>query len=260
MAWCRQATSHYLSQCCPRSMSPYGVIRPQWVKTVFPGIGISIIKIRQSCHWGTMFWSFSTITSHLTDISIMFVSTFIWFTVTKFCRFSYKQKLTPKKDNTILHHHKNMAAQNVSADGQVTQGAKTSERFGTDLVLHEIPSSCHTDNISVALTPTTMLPINQPWGKVLFMYNNATPPRWQMPTHSTIGNKKTNTISQSLCKAFMAGICLLSGLYKGTVSIPVKLPWIFLGGPLETNGAPGNIQGNLTGMCQQPLKNGGNPQ
>ena len=32
MAWCRQATSHYLSQCWPRSVSPYGVIRPQWVK------------------------------------------------------------------------------------------------------------------------------------------------------------------------------------------------------------------------------------
>ena len=32
MAWCRQATSHYLRQCGPRSMSPYGVIRPQWVK------------------------------------------------------------------------------------------------------------------------------------------------------------------------------------------------------------------------------------
>ena len=28
MAWCRQATSHYLSQCWPRSLSPYGVIRP----------------------------------------------------------------------------------------------------------------------------------------------------------------------------------------------------------------------------------------
>ena len=31
MAWCRQATSHYLSQCWPRSISPYGVTRPQWV-------------------------------------------------------------------------------------------------------------------------------------------------------------------------------------------------------------------------------------
>ena len=31
MAWCRQATSHYLGQCWPRSISPYGVARPQWV-------------------------------------------------------------------------------------------------------------------------------------------------------------------------------------------------------------------------------------
>ena len=31
MAWCRQATSHYLNQCWPRSKSPYGVTRPQWV-------------------------------------------------------------------------------------------------------------------------------------------------------------------------------------------------------------------------------------
>ena len=31
MAWCRQATSHYLSQCWPRSLSPYGVTRPQWL-------------------------------------------------------------------------------------------------------------------------------------------------------------------------------------------------------------------------------------
>ena len=31
MAWCRQATSHYLSQCWLSSMLPYGVARPQWV-------------------------------------------------------------------------------------------------------------------------------------------------------------------------------------------------------------------------------------
>ena len=32
MAWCIQATSHYLRQCWPRSLSPYGITRPQWVK------------------------------------------------------------------------------------------------------------------------------------------------------------------------------------------------------------------------------------
>ena len=32
MAWCCQATTHYLNQCWPRSPTPYGVTRPQWVK------------------------------------------------------------------------------------------------------------------------------------------------------------------------------------------------------------------------------------
>ena len=34
MAWCHQATSHYLSQSSPSSMSPYVVTRPQWVKAL----------------------------------------------------------------------------------------------------------------------------------------------------------------------------------------------------------------------------------
>ena len=32
MAWCRQATSHYLSQCWPRSLLPYGTTRRQRIK------------------------------------------------------------------------------------------------------------------------------------------------------------------------------------------------------------------------------------
>ena len=30
MAWCHQATSHYLNQCWPSSMLPYEVTEPQW--------------------------------------------------------------------------------------------------------------------------------------------------------------------------------------------------------------------------------------
>ena len=37
MAWRRQATSHYLSQCWPRSLSPYGVTRPQRVNIIVGG-------------------------------------------------------------------------------------------------------------------------------------------------------------------------------------------------------------------------------
>ena len=33
LAWCHQATSHYLKQFCPRSVSPYGITRSQWVNT-----------------------------------------------------------------------------------------------------------------------------------------------------------------------------------------------------------------------------------
>ena len=40
MAWCRQATSHNLSQCWHRSLLSYGVIRPQWVKYV-----VSIVAV-----------------------------------------------------------------------------------------------------------------------------------------------------------------------------------------------------------------------
>ena len=44
MAWCRQAASHYLSQCCPSSLSPYGVTRPQWVKQLLKlGYGWAMI-------------------------------------------------------------------------------------------------------------------------------------------------------------------------------------------------------------------------
>ena len=39
MAWCHQATSHYLGQCWPRSMLSYGVTRPQWVLKLQPHPG-----------------------------------------------------------------------------------------------------------------------------------------------------------------------------------------------------------------------------
>ena len=42
MNWCRQATSDYLSLCWLRSLSPYGVTRPQWVS-----IGTTAIHSKQ---------------------------------------------------------------------------------------------------------------------------------------------------------------------------------------------------------------------
>ena len=50
MAWCRQATSHYLSQCWPRSMSPYGTTRLQWVNFISI-ININIMMLFQGNRW-----------------------------------------------------------------------------------------------------------------------------------------------------------------------------------------------------------------
>ena len=44
MAWCRQATSHYLSQCWPRSMFPYGV-RLGHNELMLPTISPQIINV-----------------------------------------------------------------------------------------------------------------------------------------------------------------------------------------------------------------------
>ena len=71
MAWCRQATSHYLSQCCPRSLSPHGITRPQW---------FNILKHeengQQFAHWLINVY-FIFLNKHhciLIEISLKFVS------------------------------------------------------------------------------------------------------------------------------------------------------------------------------------------
>ena len=46
MAWCHQATSHYLSQCWPRFISPYGITRPE-------SVNISVTGILQASKYGS---------------------------------------------------------------------------------------------------------------------------------------------------------------------------------------------------------------
>ena len=45
MAWCRQATSHYLSQCWPGSVTPYDITRPQWVTAIVFSIWHSALQV-----------------------------------------------------------------------------------------------------------------------------------------------------------------------------------------------------------------------
>ena len=46
MAWCRQATSHYLSQGWPRSMPTNGITRPQWVNVL---LTVMLKKEKKTC-------------------------------------------------------------------------------------------------------------------------------------------------------------------------------------------------------------------
>ena len=48
MAWCCQTTSHYLNQCWPRFLSPYGVTRPQWVNQKAHSISITWNNLTKS--------------------------------------------------------------------------------------------------------------------------------------------------------------------------------------------------------------------
>ena len=36
MAWCLMAPGHYLNQCWPSSMTPYGITKPKWVDSLWP--------------------------------------------------------------------------------------------------------------------------------------------------------------------------------------------------------------------------------
>ena len=66
MAWCRQATNHYLSRCWPKSMSPNGITRTQRVnstcrcwKTMF---GKPSICLRNSTDSASACWTLNSLT------------------------------------------------------------------------------------------------------------------------------------------------------------------------------------------------------
>ena len=67
MAWCRQAASHYLSQCCPKSLSPYGVTRPQWVNSSPPGENGHHFG-KQHFHMNFLEWKWQNYDSNFSEI------------------------------------------------------------------------------------------------------------------------------------------------------------------------------------------------
>ena len=58
MAWCRQATNHYLSQSWHSSLSPYGVTRPQWVEVTVWLFGEFIHRAYTSPRCSILVWPY----------------------------------------------------------------------------------------------------------------------------------------------------------------------------------------------------------
>ena len=102
MAWCRQATNHYLSQCWPRSLSPYGVTRPQsdWTQRPLGDVLIMMILkyISATDIWIISCWSaLSWTPQDFTDDESTLVQVMGW------CR--VHQAITWANDDPDLSHH-----------------------------------------------------------------------------------------------------------------------------------------------------------
>ena len=57
--WCCQATSHYLNQCWPKSITPYGMTWPLWVNSLWPNINIIYDKNQISLKFISKGWGSS---------------------------------------------------------------------------------------------------------------------------------------------------------------------------------------------------------
>ena len=76
MVWCHQASSHYLSQCWPKCMSPYGITRPQWVNRSglefifsFVTLNHNMMSYESAC-WNLGMYGFKTWISFETTLKI----------------------------------------------------------------------------------------------------------------------------------------------------------------------------------------------
>ena len=56
MAWCRQPTKYHLSQCWPKSVSPYAVTRPHMLIYNFSALCRYIASVSVKCWWWTILW------------------------------------------------------------------------------------------------------------------------------------------------------------------------------------------------------------
>ena len=90
IAWCCQTTSHYLTQCWLRSVWPYDITRPQWVK--FLWANIPLLGVSSGC---CSVWHCDWLYPIYSGLVILSGSLPFWFT--SFGRFLCKSFSLPYK-------------------------------------------------------------------------------------------------------------------------------------------------------------------
>ena len=103
MAWCRQATSHYLSQCWPRPLSPYGITRPWWVNEP-----CQIMKPSRLLHQVILMAVCNTVSSVTGDTEVWHKATKITITIDLHCCrnwWSYDVDVTSIWQYLWIYHH-----------------------------------------------------------------------------------------------------------------------------------------------------------
>ena len=101
MAWCRQATSHYMSQCRPRSVSPYGVNRPQWVNWSYP---IPLGTILMACCYTN---SLRLVVAYVSVKWVIIGVSPVWRKpIVSYCQFVYKKQNSMKFWYSNVHARK----------------------------------------------------------------------------------------------------------------------------------------------------------
>ena len=95
MAWCCQATSHYMNQCWPRSAQPYDISRLQWVNSLGPGNALwqhrsrsTLAQVRACCLMAP---------NH-------YYPNQCWFRINKLLWYLLEKKITPAAQATIEYN------------------------------------------------------------------------------------------------------------------------------------------------------------
>ena len=108
MAWCHQATSHYLGHCWPSSMSPNGITMPKWVKCTSDLAFTFMLLLNKQIHLGCKINCTTDISTckHLVGQLDLFEFVFLTQVSATLCMYHRDNNCTERSQNRhkTVHH------------------------------------------------------------------------------------------------------------------------------------------------------------